>query len=312
MDRSVTDIPHQRGRIALITGGSSGIGLETARVLAARGARTVLACRDVERGRAAAAGLDGDADVVRLDLASLGSVRQAAAEVRGRYGRLDLLVNNAGVMFPPHERTEDGFEVHFGVNHLGHFALTLLLLDLMRQVPGSRVVTVSSLAHRAALGGLDAEAARSAGGRRSVAAYGRSKLANLMFSRELQRRLAEEGARTVAVAAHPGLSATGLWRGDAPAPLRPVSRAALRFLARPQARAAEPVVQAATGRWVLAGAYLGPGRLVETRGVPAPARSSRVSRDERAQLRLWEMSEELTGTRYGRRPAFPSVAGAPS
>ncbi|MFD1833180.1 MULTISPECIES: oxidoreductase [Streptomyces] len=300
MDWSTADIPGQQGRIALITGGTGGIGLETARVLAARGARTVLACRDVERGRAAAAGLGADADVVRLDLASLDSVRRAAAEVRRRYGRLDVLVNNAGVMFPPHRHTEDGFEAHFGVNHLGHFVLTVLLLDLMRQVPGSRIVTVTSLAHRVARGGFDAGGARSGDGRRSLAAYGRSKLANLMFSRELQRRLADEGAATVSVAAHPGLSATGLWHGDAPAPLRPVSRVALRFLARPPARAAEPVLRAATDHRVPGGTYLGPGRLFETRGAPVPARSARSSRNARAQLRLWELSEELTGVRHER------------
>lgn len=295
---STADIPDQRGRVALITGGTGGIGLETARALAVRGARTVLACRDTERGRAAATGLGSDTDVVRLDLASLRSVRRAAAEVRRRYGRLDLLVNNAGVMFTPYRRTEDGFEAHFGVNHLGHFALTLLLLDLMRRTPGSRIVTVTSLAHRLAPSGFDPRTARSEDGRRSVGAYGRSKLANLMFVRELQRRLADEGAATVSVAAHPGLSATGLWRGDAPAPLRPVSRAALRLLARPPARAAEPVLRAATDHRVPGGAYLGPGSLLETRGAPAPARSTRGSQDTRAQLRLWELSEELSGVRY--------------
>ncbi|MTE22535.1 SDR family NAD(P)-dependent oxidoreductase [Streptomyces sp. TRM43335] len=305
---STTDIPCQRGRVALVTGGSAGIGLATARALAARGARTVLACRDVDRGRAAAAGLAGPADVVRLDLGSLESVRRAAAEVRDRYGRLDVLVNNAGVMFPPRPYTEDGFETHFGVNHLGHFALTVLLLDAMRQVPGSRIVTVTSLAHRIAPGGFDAAGARSGDGRRSVAAYGRSKLANLMFSRELQRRLADEGAETVSLAAHPGLSATALWHGDAPAPLRPVGRAALRFLARPPGRAAEPVLRAATDHRVPGGAHLAPGRLVETRGAPAPARSSRVSRDARAQLDLWELSEELTGVRYGQRTTSPRAA----
>ncbi|MBN3933258.1 SDR family NAD(P)-dependent oxidoreductase [Streptomyces verrucosisporus] len=300
MKWSTADIPDQRGRVALITGGTAGIGLETARSLAVRGARTVLACRDVERGRAVATGLGPDADVVKLDLASLQSVRRTAAEVRRGYGRIDVLVNNAGVMFPPHHRTEDGFEAHFGVNHLGHFALTLLLLDLMRCTPGSRIVTVTSLAHRVAPSGFDPRTARSQGGRRSVAAYGRSKLANLMFARELQRRLADEGAETVSVAAHPGLSATGLWHGDAPAALRPVSRTALRVLARPPARAAEPVLRAATDHRVPGGAYLGPGRLLETRGAPAPARSTRSSRNTRAQLRLWELSEELSGVRHQR------------
>ncbi|MCI0383164.1 oxidoreductase [Streptomyces sp. CNQ085] len=317
MEWSSADIPDQGGRVVLITGATGGIGLETARALATRGAQAVLACRDTERGHAAAAGLGPETDVVRLDLASLRSVRRAATEIRDRYGRLDVLVNNAGVMFPPYRRTEDGFEAHFGVNHLGHFALTLLLLDLMRWTPGSRIVTVTSLAHRIVPGEFRPYAAFSGDGRRSLTAYGRSKLANLMFTRELQRRLADEHAATVSVAAHPGLSATGLWHGDAPVPLRLVSRAMMRFLARPPARAAEPVLRAATDHRVPGGSYLGPGRLLETRGQPAPADSTRISRDAQAQLRLWEMSEELSGIRYRGiseedRPERPRVFPDPS
>ncbi|MEU1228971.1 oxidoreductase [Streptomyces sp. NPDC005828] len=299
-------VPDQSGRTALVTGASGGIGLETARGLAARGAHVVLACRDVGRGRAAAARIGGGTEVVRLDLASLDSVREAAERVRGRHGRLDLLVNNAGVMFPDYRRTQDGFEAHFGVNHLGHFALTGLLIDLMTAVPGSRVVTVASLAHRAGFGALDAEQARSATGRRSVTAYGRSKLANLLFARELQHRLAAAGAATASLAAHPGLSPTGLWHGDAPRLLRPVAAAGLRWLAQPADRAALPSLRAATDPRVPGGAHLGPSELFESRGEPAPARSSRASRDVAAQARLWELSEELTGVRY----VFPSASMA--
>lgn len=175
---STADVPDQRGRTALVTGASGGLGLETARVLARRGARVILACRDVERGIAAAARVGGMAEVVRLDLGSLASVREAAERVRGRVDRLDLLVNNAGVMFPAYRHTRDGFEPHFGVNHLGHFALTGLLLPLLRDVPGARVVTVSSLAHRLAARAPRAGDAHADGGHRSVAAYSRSKLAN--------------------------------------------------------------------------------------------------------------------------------------
>lgn len=302
------DVPDLHGTTALVTGATGGLGLETARVLAARGAHVVLACRDVERGRAAAARIGGRTWSVRLDLASLDSVRQAAQEVRGRYERLDLLVNNAGVMFPAYRLTEDGFEPHFGVNHLGHFALTGLLLDMMRNVPASRVVTVASLAHRAAFGRVDRAAARSGDSRRSVRAYGRSKCANLMFSRELQRRLAAAGARTLSVAAHPGLSATRLWHGDAPALVRPAAGVALRWLAQQPERAAWPVLRAATDPLVPGGAYLGPGELFECRGAPAPARSSRASRDVREQVGLWELSEELTGVRYGLLPTGPDAA----
>ncbi|MGR6975093.1 oxidoreductase [Streptomyces cynarae] len=304
MTWSPARIPDQTGRIALVTGASGGIGLETARGLAARGAHVVLACRSIRRGRAAAERIGGSTEVVRLDLTSLDSVRRAAAQVRDRHDRLDLLVNNAGVMFPPASRTEDGFEIHFGVNHLGPFALTGLLLGLMTEVPGSRVVTVASLAHRVGLGGFDADRARCAAGRRSVRAYGRSKLANLLFARELQHRLASAGAAAVSLAAHPGLSPTGLWHGDAPAGLRPVVAAGLRWLAQPPQQAALPSLRAATDPDLPGGAYLGPSGLFGSRGAPVPARSSRASRDVAARARLWRLSEELTGVRYD----FPPVS----
>ncbi|MEU8521228.1 oxidoreductase [Streptomyces sp. NBC_01216] len=302
MSWSLAHVPDQSGRTVLVTGASGGIGLETSRVFAARGAHVVLACRSVERGQVAASRIAGSTEVVRLDLVSLDSVREAAAEVRGRHGRLDLLINNAGVMFPEYRRTADGFEAHFGVNHLGHFALTGLLLDLMTAVPGSRVVTVASLAHRVGWGGFDADLAKSATGRRSATAYGRSKLANLLFARELQHRLAVAGAATVSVAAHPGLSPTGLWHGDPPPLLRPVAAAGLRWLAQPAEQAAWPSLRAATDPRVAGGSYLGPRQRFESRGTPVPARSSRASRDEAARARLWDLSQELTGVRYEVRP----------
>ncbi|MGW1296342.1 oxidoreductase [Streptomyces sp. NPDC002533] len=304
---STAHIHDQRGRTALVTGASAGIGLETARELAARGAHVVLACRDRARGRAAADRVGGSNEVLRLDLASLDSVREATAEVRGRHGRLDLLINNAGVMFPPYARTEDGFEAHFGVNHLGHFALTGLLLDLMTRVPGSRVVTVSSLAHRAGFGGFGERGARASDGRRSLTAYGRSKLANLMFARELQHRLASAQAPTVSLSAHPGLSPTGLWRGDPPALLRPVVSVALKGLAQPVDRAALPSLRAATDHRVPGGVHLGPGERFESRGAPRPARSSRAARDVAAQAELWDLSQELTGVSYSFGPAHAAA-----
>ncbi|MFF4457836.1 oxidoreductase [Streptomyces goshikiensis] len=306
---STADVPDQRDRTALVTGASGGLGLETARVLARRGARVILACRDVERGIAAAARVGGRAEVVRLDLGSLASVREAAEQVRDRVDRLDLLVNNAGVMFPPYRHTRDGFEPHFGVNHLGHFALTGLLLPLLRDVPGARVVTVSSLAHRLAARAPRAGDAHADDGHRSVAAYGRSKLANLMFARELHRRLADSGAAAVSVAAHPGLSRTGLWHAGAPAWLRPVSAGALRQLAQDPAEAALPALRAATDPLVPGGSHLGPAGLSECRGGAVPARSSRASRDELARIRLWELSQDLTGVRYARRGAERLAAG---
>src|SRR5690349_14481518 len=206
------DVPGQQGRLAVVTGADSGLGFETARVLAARGASVVLAVRDTDKGKAAAARIAPGADVTvqPLDLASLESIRAAAGELRARHPRIDLLVNNAGVMFPPRQTTGDGFELQFGTNHLGHFALTGLLLEQMLPVPGSRVVTVSSLAHRirARINFDDLQSERSYSG---VGAYSQSKLANLMFTYELQRRLSGAGT-TIAVAAHPGLANTELAR----------------------------------------------------------------------------------------------------
>uniref|UniRef100_UPI0021093CB4 oxidoreductase n=1 Tax=Streptomyces sp. ODS05-4 TaxID=2944939 RepID=UPI0021093CB4 len=299
MGWSVADVPGQGGRVAVVTGASGGVGLQTARVLAERGAHVVLACRSVERGRAAAARIGGSTEVVRLDLASLASVREAAGRVRERHGRLDVLVNNAGVMFPSYRRTEDGFEAHVGVNHLGHFAWTGLLVDLLAGVAGSRVVTVASLAHRVGVGGVDAGRARSVRGRGSAVAYGRSKLANLLFARGLQHRLAVAGAATVSLAAHPGLSPTGLWEGRAPAVWRPVAAAGLRWLSHPVADAAGPSLRAATEAGLPGGVYVGPSGVFGSRGAPVVGvASSRAARDVVAQARLWALSEELTGVRY--------------
>src|SRR6266699_6951134 len=206
------DVPGQHGRLAVITGANTGLGFETARVLAARGASVVLAVRDTDKGKAAAARIAGTAPgatvtVQPLDLTCLESIRAAAGELRATHPRIDLLINNAGVMFPPRQTTRDGLELQLGTNHLGHFALTGLLLEQMLPVPGSRVVTVSSLAHRirARINFDDLQAERSYG---RVAAYSQAKLANRMFTYELARRLSSAATTTIAVAAHPGLAAT--------------------------------------------------------------------------------------------------------
>jgi NAD(P)-dependent dehydrogenase (short-subunit alcohol dehydrogenase family) len=291
------DVPGQQGRLAVITGANTGLGFETARVLAARGASVVLAVRDTDKGKAAAARIAGtapgaDLTVQPLDLASLDSIRAAAAELRARHPRIDLLVNNAGVMFPPRQTTPDGFELQLGTNHLGHFALTGLLLEQMLPVPGSRVVTVSSLAHRirARINFDDLQSERSY---RRVAAYSQSKLANLMFTYELQRRLSGAGT-TIAVAAHPGLAATELTRNT------PATAALLyaRLLSQTPAMGALPTLRAATDPGVLGGQYYGPGGLLGTRGYPKPAQSSRQSHDTALQHRLWTVSEQLTGITF--------------
>ena len=291
------DMPGQHGRLAVVTGANTGLGFETARILAARGASVVLAVRDTDKGKAAAARIAGTAPGVNvtvqpLDLASLESIRAAAGELRARHPAIDLLVNNAGVMFPPRQTTPDGFELQLGTNHLGHFALTGLLLEQMLPVPGSRVVTVSSQAHRirARINFDDLQGERSY---RRVAAYSQSKLANLMFTYELHRRLSSAATTTIAVAAHPGLASTELTRNS------PAASAALaRLISQKPAMGALPTLRAATDPRVLGGQYYGPGGIFGTRGYPELARSSGQSRDTAIQRRLWTVSEELTGVTF--------------
>ncbi|GAA2736741.1 SDR family NAD(P)-dependent oxidoreductase [Actinocorallia aurantiaca] len=288
-------IPDQHGRVVIVTGANTGLGFETARMLAARGAAVVLAVRDVEKGRRAAARITGDVAVQALDLTSLDSIRSAAADLRAAHPRIDLLINNAGVMYTPKQTTADGFELQFGTNHLGHFALTGLLLDRLLPVPGSRIVTVSSTGHRirAAIHFDDLQWERSYS---RAAAYGQSKLANLMFTYELQRRLAPHGT-TIAVAAHPGVSNTELTR-NTPAAIRlPVTWLAPLLTQKPE-MGALPTLRAATDPTVVGGQYYGPGGLGEIRGYPKPVTSSPDSHDQAVQQRLWTVSEELTGVTF--------------
>ncbi|MFF5208268.1 SDR family NAD(P)-dependent oxidoreductase [Streptosporangium sp. NPDC000396] len=289
------DVPDQEGRVAVITGASSGIGLETARVLAARGASVVIACRDEGKAARAADRIGADVEVLRLDLASIASVRQAAEELRGRHDRLDLLINNAGVMVPPLTRTADGFELQFGTNHLGHFAFTGLLLDRLLPVPGSRIVTVSSLGHRR--GRIDFADLRSERSYNRVAAYGRSKLANLLFTYELQRRLAAAGAETIALAAHPGMSSTELTR-HLPGALRVLSDTVGSLVLQSPEMGALPTLRAAVDPAARGGEYYGPSGAGELRGHPRRVRSSGRSHDTATQSRLWAESERLTGVAY--------------
>ncbi|MBD7918799.1 SDR family NAD(P)-dependent oxidoreductase [Cellulomonas sp. Sa3CUA2] len=288
------DIPDQAGRVAVVTGANSGLGFETARMLAEHGARVVLAVRDVEKGKQAAARITGDVAVQALDLTSLASIRSAAADLRAAHPRIDLLINNAGVMYTPKQTTADGFELQLGTNHLGHFALTGLLLDRLLPVPGSRVVTVSSTGHRirAAIHFDDLQWERSYD---RAAAYGQAKLANLMFTYELQRRLAPHGT-TIATAAHPGVSRTDLAR-NAPTALR-VPLTWLAPLFQPAEMGALPTLRAATDPGVVGGQYYGPGGRREIRGYPRLVTSSPASHDQATQQRLWAVSEELTGVTF--------------
>jgi NAD(P)-dependent dehydrogenase (short-subunit alcohol dehydrogenase family) len=300
---SAVDIPSQPGKVAVVTGANSGIGFETARQLAKRGATVVIASRNEDRARDAAGRIAGEApgattDVVRLDLASLASVRKAAERIRGDYGRLDLLVNNAGLMMPPLGRTDDGFELQFGTNHLGHFALTGLLLGSLLSTPGSRVVTVSSFAHRQ--GRIDlVDPNFEHRPYREAAAYGQSKLANLMFTYELQRRLADAGAPTIAVALEPGVVPTGLAR-YMPRANSMIADLLRRALGQPDAATgALATLRAATDPAVRGGEYYAPDGFLGWSGQhPKVRRSSGRSYDRNIQRGLWIESERLTGVSY--------------
>ena len=296
---TAADIPDQSGQVAVVTGANTGLGLETARELARAGATVVLAVRSPEKGRAAiddilAGQPRADLELQELDLASLDSIRAGADALRGRLDRIDLLVNNAGVMYTPPLKTADGFEMQFGTNHLGHFAWNGLLLDLLLPIEGSRVVSVSSVGHRIRsridFDDLDAEH-----GYDRIVAYGRSKLANLLFTYELQRRLAAAGSETVALAAHPGGSDTELGRH---LPGAKLLSPLLGLLAQSAAMGALPTVRAATDPEAAGGQYYGPDGFLETRGHPVVVRSSARSHEVDTQARLWAVSEQLTGVTF--------------
>ncbi|MDX6554058.1 MAG: hypothetical protein QOD86_253 [Miltoncostaeaceae bacterium] len=296
---TAADIPDLTGRTAVVTGANSGIGRAAARALAEAGARVVLAVRDPGRGRAAAATMRGETEVRELDLASLASVRAFAAAWEGE---IDLLINNAGVMAPPLRRTADGFELQLGTNHLGHFALANLLLD---RVAG-RVVTVSSLAHRSGRIDLD-DLNWERRPYRAWAAYGQSKLANLLFTAELQRRLIDAGSDVLATAAHPGYTATHLQFAGPPRwHVRSLLMIALLLVAQGEDAGALPTLAAAVAD-VPGAAYLGPGGPREMRGAPCLVGRSAAAVDMDVARRLWDLSEELTGVRFPRSVR----AGAP-
>ncbi|MFF7471202.1 oxidoreductase [Streptomyces sp. NPDC008092] len=287
---NASDLPGLSGRTAVVTGANSGLGLTAADALARAGAHVVLAVRDPERGRAAAARVNGSTEVRRLDLADLSSVREFAA---GWDRPLDLLINNAGVMMLPELRTKDGFEMQFGTNHLGHFALTNLLLPYITD----RVVTVSSGLHRGGDGVIHFEDVNLRGAYSPTRAYAQSKLANLLFVLELQRRLAEAGSRVRALAAHPGYAATNLQSHTANPLARLGMRLGNRLFAQDDRAGTLPTLYAATQD--LPGAsYVGPDGLGEMRGAPALVGRSAAASDPAAARRLWTLSEELTGARW--------------
>ncbi|HEX5118876.1 MAG TPA: oxidoreductase [Pseudonocardiaceae bacterium] len=308
---SEQDIPVQSGRTALITGANSGIGLRTAQVLAERGARVLLACRSPERGGTAvqtvrdaarAAGQDPAVDLVLLDLADLRSVHAAAEQVRSMTeGRLDLLVNNAGVMMTPRKSTVDGFELQFGTNHLGHAALTWLLMPALKVTPNSRVVTLSSpVARMGRVRTSDPNFEHRTYD--PLSAYGQAKLANLMFALELDRRARSKGLDLVSVAAHPGYTATKLVSNMAGSRDAGPMAAAIgyfgdlgdRFFAQSVEHGALPTLYAATSPDVRGGDYYGPDGMFEMRGWPGRAHVPRAAHDPEVSARLWDVTAELT------------------
>jgi NAD(P)-dependent dehydrogenase (short-subunit alcohol dehydrogenase family) len=290
------DIPDQTGRTAIVTGANTGIGLETAKMLAQKGASVVLACRNLDKGKAAlerilAAKPTGSVTVEALDLSDLESVAAFATAFAAKHSQLDLLINNAGVMVPPFGRTKQGFELQFGTNHLGHFALTARLLPLLERTPGSRVVVVSSTAQN--FGHIDfADLSWETRSYKAWAAYGQSKLANMLFALELSRRLRALGSNVRVTAAHPGYTATDLQRTSGPA------RLLSPLLAMKPADGALPTLRAAVDPAADSGSYWGPSRFFELNGPPMAAKISKRARDASVAARLFELSEKLTGVTF--------------
>jgi NAD(P)-dependent dehydrogenase (short-subunit alcohol dehydrogenase family) len=303
---AAADMPDQHGRMALVTGANSGIGFHQVLELTRSGAHVLLASRDPDRGRVARAAVwaavpAASIELVQLDLADLDSVRRLAGEILDRGVGLDLLINNAGVMAVPRRRTTaQGFELQFGTNHLGHFALTGRLLPELLQRPGSRVVTVSSINHR--MGSIRLEDLQSEHGYRPWRAYNQSKLANALFTLELDRRLRAAGARTMSVGAHPGYSRTELQYRGPRLGGGGMSAMALglvtNFAAQPAEHGALPVLRAATDPEAQSGDYYGPAGLGELRGSPHKVRYAKKAHDPQLARRLWQASEFLTGVTF--------------
>ncbi len=294
-DWRANDIPDLSSKTAIVTGANSGIGLETTRELARRGARVILACRSAERGGTAiedvkASVPNARVELAALDLSSLESVRAFASAMNAQLSQLDILINNAGIMMVPYGKTKDGFELQLGTNHLGPFALTVQLIELLLRAPAGRITSVSSTMHK--LGRIDFDDLQSEKSYDKSRAYGQSKLANLLFAYELDRRLRTAGAGAISNASHPGYTRTNLQQGV------PLFKLLNLVVAQEPPDGALPSLFAATSPDAERGEYYGPGRMFEMRGSPVRVSSSARSRDEAVAAELWTVSEELTGVAF--------------
>ncbi len=297
------NIPNLSGKVSIITGANSGIGFEAAKEFARKGATTILASRNIDKAEKALAKIkkeipDVSVEIMQLDLASLDSVNKFAAEFKKKYDRLDLLVNNAGIMMVPYQKTVDGFESQIGINHLGHFALTGLLYDLLAKTEGARIVNVSSNGHK--FGEMDYDSFKFDEDKEysRMKAYGQSKLANLLFTYELDRRFKKGKIKALAVAAHPGMSNTNLanhmmgW-------FAPILKGLFGFIMQSAAKGALPTIRAAVDPENKGSEYYGPGGRNEQRGYPVRVESSEISHNEEEAKKLWEISEKLTKVKFG-------------
>ena len=303
MKWSFEHIPDLSGKVIIVTGGNSGLGYESVKAFAAKGAEVIMTSRSLAKGEKARDGIlkdhpDGRIELMQLDLGDLESVRRFADSFRERYRRLDVLLNNAGIMMTPYFRTKEGFEGQFGTNHLGHFALTGLLLDLLLHTEESRVVNVSSIAHKK--GDIDFENLQfeDTSEYTRTRAYQRSKLANLLFTYELQRKLEKAGKKTISVAAHPGVAMTNLASHLTGKFLYKLFTPLLRMMLQSQAMGALPQIRASVDPGVKGGQYYGPGDRKEFRGHPVVVSSTEASHDQEVAARLWEVSERLTGVKF--------------
>ncbi|MBA3306129.1 MAG: SDR family oxidoreductase [Thermoleophilaceae bacterium] len=300
-DWNIEEIPDQSGRTAVVTGANSGLGLVTSRELARKGARVIMACRSTAKGESAASEIrrkapDAKLDVRALDLSSLESIQAFANDLDLEAGKLDLLINNAGIMMTPQQTTHDGFELQLGTNHLGHFALTGLLLDAVQRAGAGRVVTLSSIEHKS--GHIEFDDLQSQNGYAPRKAYQQSKLANALFGVELDRRLRAAGSAAISVLAHPGYSDTNLQTTGPTGPLKAILKVGNKLLAQGADRGALPTLYAATAPGVDGGDYYGPDGFMEMRGSPTHVDVIPEGRDPEVARRLWAASEELTGIRY--------------